>query len=176
MLSFIAVQWTCVQIFTHIFTLSWETAHTTHLEPNNCSILVLVSEHNKEVILEMFNWPIWCCRVVFATIALGIGTNLKDVNTIYQYGAPKSIWWLFPGEWPRRMQQNHLCSWSFRLSSKEVANKLKRWRGSSCEEVLGEWHCMSSTVTTRPFWPDLYKAWSKPEHLSGCDVFETDTE
>ena len=28
------------------------------------------------------------------------------------------------------MQHNHLCSWSFRLSSKEVANKLKRWRGS----------------------------------------------
>ena len=123
--------------------------------------------------LEMFNWPIWCCRVVFATIALGMEINLKDVNTIYQYGAPKSIWWLFPGESPRRMEwENAACSWSFRLSSKEVANKLKRWRGSSCEEVLGEWHCMSSTVTTRPFWPDL----SKPEHLLGCDLLETDTE
>ena len=30
-------------------------------------------------------------RVVFATIALGMGVNLQGVNTIDHYGAPRSI-------------------------------------------------------------------------------------
>ena len=30
-------------------------------------------------------------RVVFATVALGMGVNLRDVNTIIHYGAPQSI-------------------------------------------------------------------------------------
>jgi len=30
-------------------------------------------------------------RVVFATVALGMGINLRDVNTIIHYGAPHSI-------------------------------------------------------------------------------------
>ena len=30
-------------------------------------------------------------RIVFATIALGMGVNLLDVNTVIHYGAPRSI-------------------------------------------------------------------------------------
>ena len=30
-------------------------------------------------------------RVVFATVALGMGINLRDVNLILHYGAPQSI-------------------------------------------------------------------------------------
>ena len=30
-------------------------------------------------------------RVVFATMALGMGVNLRDVNTIIHYGSPQSI-------------------------------------------------------------------------------------
>ena len=48
-------------------------------------------EHNKEVILKSLTDPNGVTRVVFATIALGMGVNLKDVNIIYHYGAPQSI-------------------------------------------------------------------------------------
>ena len=30
-------------------------------------------------------------RIVFATIALGMGVNLQGVNTIIHYGAPRSM-------------------------------------------------------------------------------------
>lgn len=30
-------------------------------------------------------------RVLFATVALGMGVNLKDINTIIHYGAPHSL-------------------------------------------------------------------------------------
>lgn len=48
-------------------------------------------EHNKEVILKSLTDPNGVTIVVFATIALGMGVNLKDVNIIYHYGAPQSI-------------------------------------------------------------------------------------
>ena len=41
---------------------------------------------------EKFKWTKWCYKSsFFATIALGMGVNLKDVNIIYHYGAPQSI-------------------------------------------------------------------------------------
>ncbi len=48
-------------------------------------------QHNKDVILQSLLRPDGVVRVVFATIALGMGVNLKDVNTIIHYGAPKSV-------------------------------------------------------------------------------------
>ena len=30
-------------------------------------------------------------RVVFATVALGMGVNFKDVNLVVHYGAPQSL-------------------------------------------------------------------------------------
>lgn len=48
-------------------------------------------QHNKDVILQSFLCPDGVVRVVFATVALGMGVNLKDVNTIIHYGAPKSV-------------------------------------------------------------------------------------
>ena len=47
--------------------------------------------HNKDVILESMQKEDGVVRVVFATIALGMGVNLVGVNTIYHYGAPRSI-------------------------------------------------------------------------------------
>ena len=49
------------------------------------------SQHNKEVILSNLSRPDGVVRVVFATVALGMGINLRDVNTIIHYGAPQSI-------------------------------------------------------------------------------------
>ena len=48
-------------------------------------------QYNKDVILQSLLHPEGVVRVVFATVALGMGVNLKDVNTIIHYGAPKSI-------------------------------------------------------------------------------------
>ena len=48
-------------------------------------------EHNKEVILKSLLVPNGVVRVVFATVALGMGIDLRDVNTIIHYGAPRSL-------------------------------------------------------------------------------------
>ena len=48
-------------------------------------------QHNKEVILKSLLVPDGVVRVVFATIALGMGIDLRDVNTVVHYGAPHSL-------------------------------------------------------------------------------------
>ena len=48
-------------------------------------------QHNKDVILSNLTKADGVVRVVFATVALGMGINLRDVNTVIHYGAPQSI-------------------------------------------------------------------------------------
>lgn len=48
-------------------------------------------DHNKDVILRSFMNPGGVVRVVFATVALGMGVNFSDVNNITHYGAPQSL-------------------------------------------------------------------------------------
>ena len=48
-------------------------------------------QHNKDVILESLGKSDGVVRVVFATVALGMGVNLKDINNVVHYGAPSSI-------------------------------------------------------------------------------------
>ena len=48
-------------------------------------------QHNKEVILKSLQIPDGVVHVVFATVALGMGVNLQDVNTVVHYGAPHSL-------------------------------------------------------------------------------------
>ena len=48
-------------------------------------------QYNKDVILKSLTQPDGVVRIVFATVALGMGVNLCDVNTIIHYGAPNSI-------------------------------------------------------------------------------------
>ena len=48
-------------------------------------------QHNKEVITQSLLDPCGVVRVVFATLALGMGVDLQGVNTIIHYGAPCSI-------------------------------------------------------------------------------------
>jgi ATP-dependent DNA helicase RecQ len=47
--------------------------------------------NNKDIILKSLVEPEGVVWVVFATVALGMGVNLKGVNTIIHYGAPQSI-------------------------------------------------------------------------------------
>ena len=48
-------------------------------------------QYNKDVILKSLTQPDGIVRIVFATVALGMGVNLCDVNTVIHYGAPSSI-------------------------------------------------------------------------------------
>ena len=48
-------------------------------------------DYNKDVILKSMNQSDGTVRIVFATVALGMGVNLCDVNTVIHYGAPHSI-------------------------------------------------------------------------------------
>ena len=48
-------------------------------------------QHNKDVILSSLSKPDGVVRVVFATVALRMGINLQDINTVIHYGAPSSI-------------------------------------------------------------------------------------
>ena len=48
-------------------------------------------QYNKEVILKSLTQPDGIVRVIFATVALGMGINLRDVNTIIHYGGLQSI-------------------------------------------------------------------------------------
>ena len=47
-------------------------------------------QHNKDVILRSLLDPDGVVHVVFATIALGMGINVQDVNTNIHYGAPQN--------------------------------------------------------------------------------------
>lgn len=47
--------------------------------------------YNRNVILRSLAVPDGVVRVVFASIALGMGVNLRDVNTVLHYGAPGSL-------------------------------------------------------------------------------------
>lgn len=55
------------------------------------SIMLLLALKYKDVILRSFMGPEGIARIVFATIALGMGVNFRDVNDITHYGAPQSI-------------------------------------------------------------------------------------
>ena len=48
-------------------------------------------QYNKDIILQSLRDPNGVVRVVFATVALGMGIDLQDVNTIVHYGAPRSL-------------------------------------------------------------------------------------
>ena len=45
--------------------------------------------YNKEVILSSLEDSCGVVRIVFATIALGMGVNVAGLNTIWHYGAPQ---------------------------------------------------------------------------------------
>ncbi len=49
------------------------------------------AHHNKDVIMRSMADANGIVRVVFATIALGMGVNLIGLNTVIHYGAPRSL-------------------------------------------------------------------------------------
>ena len=49
------------------------------------------ADHNKDVIMKSTGDVNGIVRVVFATVALGMGVNLAGLNTVIHYGAPRSL-------------------------------------------------------------------------------------
>lgn len=48
-------------------------------------------DHNKEVIMASMSKPDGVVRVVFATMALGMGVNFTGLTCTIHYGAPRSL-------------------------------------------------------------------------------------
>ena len=48
-------------------------------------------QYNKELILKSLSVPDGTVRLVFATVALGMGVNFQGIDTIIHYGAPCTL-------------------------------------------------------------------------------------
>ena len=48
-------------------------------------------QRSKDIIVRSFQDPNGVVRVVFASVAMGMGVDLQSVNIILHYGAPSSI-------------------------------------------------------------------------------------
>ncbi len=67
-------------------------------------------QHNKDVVLKSMTQPDGVVRIVFATVALGMGVNLRNVNTVIHYGAPQSIDDYFQESGRGGRSGDHACS------------------------------------------------------------------
>ena len=77
-------------------------------------------QHNKDVILKSLLVSDGVVRVVFATVALGTGINLQNINTVIHYGTPQSLEDYFQEKWQRCCFHNLLEA--CRLSSQEATS------------------------------------------------------
>ena len=88
---------TCADLYAHFHyelgEASYYPAGSPHLSDYRLFGMVHVNtpQHNKDVILQSLLDPDGVVRVVFATVALGMGINIRNVNSIIHYGAPRSI-------------------------------------------------------------------------------------
>ena len=88
---------TCADLFAHFLYELGESSYyppgSPHLSEYRLFGMFHAStpQHNKDVILKSLLVPDGTVRVVFATIALGMGIDLRDVNTVIHYGAPRSL-------------------------------------------------------------------------------------
>ncbi len=83
----------CADLYAHFhFELgssSYYPDHAPHVSDNRLfsTFHACTPQYNKDVILKSLG----VVRVVSATVALGMGIDLKDINSVIHYGAPGSI-------------------------------------------------------------------------------------
>ena len=88
---------TCAELYAHFHYELGDDAYfpvrVTHISDNRLFAMFHANtpQHNKEVVLKSMTQPNGLVRIVFATVALGMGVNLLDTNTVIHYGAPQSI-------------------------------------------------------------------------------------
>ena len=94
-LWYTASHWMYVLTFMHISIINLEMDHIILQVLLDYRLFGMfhsnTPEHNKQVILKSLMLPDGVVRVVFATIALGMGVHLRDVDNIIHYGAPCSV-------------------------------------------------------------------------------------
>ena len=88
----------CADLFAHFSyalgeTNSYFPPNAEHISDNRLYGMfhAKTPDHNKEVILKSMQDGSGVVRVVFCTVALGMGVNFAGLNYIIHYGAPRSI-------------------------------------------------------------------------------------
>ena len=88
----------CADLFAHFSyalgeTNSYFPPNAEHISDNRLYGMfhAKTPDHNKEVILKSMQDGSGVVRVVFCTVALGMGVNFADLNYVIHYGAPRSI-------------------------------------------------------------------------------------
>ena len=88
---------TCADLYAHFH---WELGSSSYYPegapqvPANRLFGMFHSDtpqHNKDFILRSLKEPGGVVRVVLCTVSLGMGVDLKGVNSIVHYGAPQSL-------------------------------------------------------------------------------------
>lgn len=87
----------CSTLYAHfMYTLGEKSYFPTganHISDNRLFGMYhsCTDQYNKKVIVESFSKPDGVVRVVFATMALGMGIDFKNVYHVVHYGAPRSL-------------------------------------------------------------------------------------
>lgn len=112
-------------------------------------------------------------RVVIATIALGMGVDMRDVNTIIHYGAPRSIDDYFQ-ECGRGGRSGEQCVSTVVWKSTEAPMYNKPADSSQSDIVAVRKYLMNTTVCRRKWLLDYFD--QKPTQARSdtcCDVCNT---
>ena len=87
----------CADLFAHF---SYEMGSDQYYPPGSSELCdnrlfgmyhASTPQHSKDVIMKSLMDPCGVVRIVFASVAMGMGVDLHGVNTIIHYGAPSSI-------------------------------------------------------------------------------------
>lgn len=87
----------CASLYAHFHYELGDESYFPTGAPQICSNRLFgmfhsnTPEHNKDTFLKSLSKPDGKVRVIFATVALGMGINLCDVNTIIHYGGMHTI-------------------------------------------------------------------------------------
>ena len=87
----------CSDLYSHfLYTLGDKSYHppgAEHISDNRLFGMYhsKTDDHNKEVIMASMSKPDGVVRVVFATMALGMGVNFTGLTCTMHYGAPRSL-------------------------------------------------------------------------------------
>ena len=131
------------------------------------------TQHNKEVVLKSLGHADGVVRVVIATIALGMGVDMRDVNTIIHYGAPRSIDDYFQ-ECGRGGRSGEQCVSTVFWKSTEAPMYNKPADSSQSDIVAVRKYLMNTTVCRRKWLLDYFD--QKPTQARSdtcCDVCNT---
>ena len=88
---------TCADLYAHFHYVLGEASYYPPGSPhlNDYRLFGMyhanMPQHNKDVILKSLLVPDGVVRVVFAIVALGMGVDLRDVNSIIHCGPPNSL-------------------------------------------------------------------------------------